>query len=80
MSRRQKPQQLNRIRQREDWLEEADELDDLAQEERIRRQERDDPPVSDIKQHRRQREKEWGRTLTRIQRNHKREGRTFNKP
>lgn len=73
MSRKQNTRTLTRIRQWDD-LDELDELDELAQDERIRKQPQEDSPPAGIKQARRQHQKEWGRTHTRLQRRSKKNG------
>jgi hypothetical protein len=66
MPKKQKTHTLTRIRQHDDLLETWDELDELAQDERIRRQPHDEQqPSGGIKQERRKREKAWGRAVNR---------------
>jgi hypothetical protein len=73
MPKKQKPHTLARIRQWDDALDEWDDLDDMQQHERIRKQPREDRPAAGkqpdaTRQERRQRQKEWGREFARLQR------------
>lgn len=62
---------LTRIRQWDDTLEDWNELDDLTQDERIRKQPRDEPAQSGVKQERRKREKAVSRTINRFMRKYR---------
>jgi len=73
MSKKTQTHSLNRIRRPDDIADENDHLDDLAQGERIRRQPRDTGTPTDPKQQRRQRRKEWGRTISRTLRKQRRD-------
>lgn len=66
MPRKQNTHTLNRIRHHDDFLDDWDTLDELAESERVRKQPRDERPPSAIKQDRRQREKAWGRTINTV--------------
>jgi hypothetical protein len=72
MPKKQKSHTLTRIRQLDDSIDDLDHLDDMAQDQRMRKQPRDGNQQSSIKQERRQRQKEWGRELSRMQRNRRR--------
>jgi hypothetical protein len=72
MPRKQKPHTLKNIRQLDDSIDNWDGLDDLARGQRIRKQPRDEGQPSGIKQERRQRQKEWGRVISRMQRTRRR--------
>jgi hypothetical protein len=74
MSKKTQTHTLNRIRRPDDISDENEHLDDLAQDERIRRQSRDTNAPGDAKQQRRQRQKEWGRTVNRSLRKQRRDG------
>ncbi|MFP4436822.1 MAG: hypothetical protein ACLFVO_06200 [Chloroflexaceae bacterium] len=71
MPRKQHNRTLTRIRQWDDALDERDDLDDLAQEERIRKQPRAYQPPTSVKQVRRQREKTLSRDINRFMRKYR---------
>jgi hypothetical protein len=73
MAKKIPPHTLNRIRRPDDIADDTEDLDDLAQNERIRRQPRDTRTPGNTKQERRQRQKEWGRTINRALRKQRRD-------
>jgi hypothetical protein len=73
MSKKTQTHTLNRIRRPDDITDENESLDDLAQDERIRRQPRDTGMPTDPRQQRRQRQKEWGRNINRALRKQRRD-------
>jgi hypothetical protein len=66
MPRKQNTQKLNRIRRHDDLLDDLDTLDELAKNQRIRKQPREERQPSGIKNVRRQRDKAWGRTINSV--------------
>jgi hypothetical protein len=72
MPKKQKPHTLTRIRQLDDSIYDDDGLDELSERQRIRKQPRSEGPPASIKQERKQRQKEWGRVLSRMQRDRRR--------
>jgi hypothetical protein len=71
MPRKQHTPNLTRIRQWDDAQDELDDLDDLAQDERIRKQPRAYQPPTSVKQQRRQREKALSRDINRVMRKYR---------
>lgn len=74
MSKKPVTHTLTRIRQMDDTQEQWDDLDDISQGERIRKQPRDDSPAKTKQQERRRHNKEWGRSMTRLMRKRRRDG------